>query len=69
MAVAEDLLCSASQNSRISLQRMQAGWLLVAALMALGSSFLHFCFIYIKVFSVLSLTFNLRFCLLLQNNF
>ncbi|NXQ24333.1 HTR5A protein, partial [Alaudala cheleensis] len=37
MAVAEDLLCSASQNSRISLQRMQAGWLLIAALMALGS--------------------------------
>ncbi|NXB73606.1 HTR5A protein, partial [Donacobius atricapilla] len=37
MAVAEDLLCSASQNSRISLQRVQAGWLLIAALMALGS--------------------------------
>ncbi|XP_059705858.1 HEAT repeat-containing protein 5A isoform X4 [Haemorhous mexicanus] len=36
MTVAEDLLCSASQNSRISLQRMQAGWLLVAALMTLG---------------------------------
>ncbi|NXR55938.1 HTR5A protein, partial [Hippolais icterina] len=36
MTVAEDLLCSASQNSRISLQRMQAGWLLIAALMALG---------------------------------
>ncbi|NXT00867.1 HTR5A protein, partial [Jacana jacana] len=36
MGVAEDLLCSASQNSRISLQRTQAGWLLVAALMTLG---------------------------------
>uniref|UniRef100_A0A8C5J255 HEAT repeat-containing protein 5A n=1 Tax=Junco hyemalis TaxID=40217 RepID=A0A8C5J255_JUNHY len=36
MTVAEDLLCSASQNSRISLQRMQAGWLLIAALMTLG---------------------------------
>ncbi|PKU49515.1 heat repeat-containing protein 5a [Limosa lapponica baueri] len=36
MAVAEDLLCSASQNSRISLQRTQAGWLLIAALMTLG---------------------------------
>uniref|UniRef100_A0A8C3QL40 HEAT repeat-containing protein 5A n=1 Tax=Cyanoderma ruficeps TaxID=181631 RepID=A0A8C3QL40_9PASS len=36
MTVAEDLLCSASQNSRISLQRMQAGWLLIAALVALG---------------------------------
>ncbi|NWZ90426.1 HTR5A protein, partial [Nesospiza acunhae] len=37
MTVAEDLLCSASQNSRISLQRMQAGWLLIAALTTLGS--------------------------------
>ncbi|NXB28393.1 HTR5A protein, partial [Eulacestoma nigropectus] len=36
MTEAEDLLCSASQNSRISLQRMQAGWLLIAALMTLG---------------------------------
>ncbi|NXJ17877.1 HTR5A protein, partial [Dicrurus megarhynchus] len=36
MTVAEDLLCSASQNSHISLQRMQAGWLLIAALMTLG---------------------------------
>uniref|UniRef100_A0A8B9IWV3 HEAT repeat-containing protein 5A n=1 Tax=Amazona collaria TaxID=241587 RepID=A0A8B9IWV3_9PSIT len=36
MTVAEDLLCSASQNSRISLQRTQAGWLLIAALMRLG---------------------------------
>lgn len=54
MTVAEDLLCSASQNSRISLQRMQAGWLLIAALMTLGSSFLQFFLIYIKVFSVMS---------------
>ncbi|NXO82773.1 HTR5A protein, partial [Sitta europaea] len=38
MTVAEDLLCSASQNSRMSLQRMQAGWLLIAALMTLGPS-------------------------------
>ncbi|XP_060243460.1 HEAT repeat-containing protein 5A isoform X2 [Meriones unguiculatus] len=36
MALAEDLLCSAAQNSRLSLQRTQAGWLLVAALMTLG---------------------------------
>ncbi|XP_035183617.1 HEAT repeat-containing protein 5A isoform X4 [Oxyura jamaicensis] len=36
MTVAEDLLCSASQNSRISVQRTQAGWLLIAALMTLG---------------------------------
>ncbi|XP_057344489.1 HEAT repeat-containing protein 5A isoform X1 [Manis pentadactyla] len=38
MALAEDLLCSASQNSRLSAQRTQAGWLLIAALMTLGSS-------------------------------
>lgn len=36
MTVAEELLCSASQNSRISVQRTQAGWLLIAALMTLG---------------------------------
>uniref|UniRef100_A0A670Y6H4 HEAT repeat-containing protein 5A n=1 Tax=Pseudonaja textilis TaxID=8673 RepID=A0A670Y6H4_PSETE len=36
MMVAEDLLRSASQNSRISIQRMQSGWLLIAALMTLG---------------------------------
>ncbi|XP_021034626.1 HEAT repeat-containing protein 5A isoform X4 [Mus caroli] len=36
MTIAEDLLCSAAQNSRLSLQRTQAGWLLVAALMTLG---------------------------------
>ncbi|XP_027272111.1 HEAT repeat-containing protein 5A isoform X4 [Cricetulus griseus] len=36
MALAEDLLCSAAQNSRLSLQRTQAGWLLIAAVMTLG---------------------------------
>nr|XP_006116426.1 HEAT repeat-containing protein 5A isoform X2 [Pelodiscus sinensis] len=36
MTVAEDLLCSASQNSRISVQRTQAGWLLISSLMTLG---------------------------------
>ncbi|XP_075805010.1 HEAT repeat-containing protein 5A isoform X4 [Microtus pennsylvanicus] len=36
MALAEDLLCCAAQNSRLSLQRTQAGWLLIAALMTLG---------------------------------
>uniref|UniRef100_A0A8C5QNR6 HEAT repeat-containing protein 5A n=1 Tax=Leptobrachium leishanense TaxID=445787 RepID=A0A8C5QNR6_9ANUR len=36
MTLAEDLLCSASQNSRLSIQRMQAGWLLVASLVTLG---------------------------------
>uniref|UniRef100_A0A7N6F8A7 HEAT repeat-containing protein 5A n=1 Tax=Anabas testudineus TaxID=64144 RepID=A0A7N6F8A7_ANATE len=34
--LAEDLLRSASQNSRISLQRTQAGWLLISALITLG---------------------------------
>jgi|UPI0000F4A361 hypothetical protein len=41
MTIAEDLLCSAAQNSRLSLQRTQAGWLLVAALMTLGNSSLE----------------------------
>uniref|UniRef100_A0A665U7E2 HEAT repeat-containing protein 5A n=1 Tax=Echeneis naucrates TaxID=173247 RepID=A0A665U7E2_ECHNA len=36
LGLAEDLLRSASQNSRISLQRTQAGWLLVSALITLG---------------------------------
>ncbi|XP_032086376.1 HEAT repeat-containing protein 5A isoform X2 [Thamnophis elegans] len=36
MIAAEDLLRSAAQNSRISIQRMQSGWLLIAALMTLG---------------------------------
>uniref|UniRef100_A0A8D2Q469 HEAT repeat-containing protein 5A n=1 Tax=Varanus komodoensis TaxID=61221 RepID=A0A8D2Q469_VARKO len=36
MMIAEDLLRSASQTSRISVQRMQSGWLLIAALMTLG---------------------------------
>ncbi|KAF3700710.1 HEAT repeat-containing protein 5A [Channa argus] len=34
--LAEDLLRSASQNSRISLQRTQAGWLLISSLITLG---------------------------------
>lgn len=36
LALAEDLLRSASQNSRISLERTQAGWLLVSSLITLG---------------------------------
>ncbi|NP_001090667.1 HEAT repeat-containing protein 5A [Xenopus tropicalis] len=36
MSLAKDLLCTASQNSRFSLQRTQAGWLLIASLMTLG---------------------------------
>ncbi|XP_037954233.1 HEAT repeat-containing protein 5B isoform X3 [Teleopsis dalmanni] len=35
---AEELLRSASQNSRMSLNRTQAGWLLIGAIMTLGSS-------------------------------
>lgn len=33
---AEDLLRSASQNSRLSLSRTQAGWLLIGGVMTLG---------------------------------
>ncbi|CAB1331150.1 unnamed protein product [Coregonus sp. 'balchen'] len=36
MGLAEDLLRSATQNSRISIQRTQAGWLLLSALNTLG---------------------------------
>lgn len=36
MSIAEDLLRTAAQNSRLSLQRTQAGWLLLGALMTLG---------------------------------
>ncbi|XP_069049146.1 HEAT repeat-containing protein 5A isoform X2 [Lepisosteus oculatus] len=36
IGLAEDLLRSAVQNSRISVQRTQAGWLLLSALMTLG---------------------------------
>ncbi|XP_060553128.1 HEAT repeat-containing protein 5B-like isoform X2 [Ruditapes philippinarum] len=35
--IAEELLRTASQNSRLSLQRTQSGWLLLGALMTLGS--------------------------------
>ena len=34
--VAEDLLRSAAQNSRLSLPRTQAGWLLIGAVSTLG---------------------------------
>uniref|UniRef100_A0A6Q2Y0Y9 HEAT repeat-containing protein 5A n=1 Tax=Esox lucius TaxID=8010 RepID=A0A6Q2Y0Y9_ESOLU len=36
IGVAEDMLRSATQNSRISIQRTQAGWLLLSALSTLG---------------------------------
>ncbi|KAG8449620.1 hypothetical protein GDO86_016308 [Hymenochirus boettgeri] len=36
MNLAEDLLCTASQNGRMSLQRTQSGWLLIASVMTLG---------------------------------
>lgn len=38
LSLAEELLLSASQNSRISLQRTRAGWLLLSSLTTLGSS-------------------------------
>ncbi|KAJ1103115.1 hypothetical protein NDU88_000543 [Pleurodeles waltl] len=38
LVLAEDLLRSAAQNNRISIQRTQAGWLLISALMTLGSA-------------------------------
>ncbi|XP_032480273.1 HEAT repeat-containing protein 5A isoform X6 [Phocoena sinus] len=41
MTLAEDLLCSAAQNSRLSAQRTQAGWLLIAGLMTLGPAFVN----------------------------
>ncbi|XP_029454843.1 HEAT repeat-containing protein 5A isoform X1 [Rhinatrema bivittatum] len=41
MTLAEDLLCSAAQNGRISVQRTQAGWLLIASLMTLGPAVVH----------------------------
>ncbi|XP_047496501.1 HEAT repeat-containing protein 5B-like isoform X1 [Penaeus chinensis] len=34
--IAEELLRSASQNSRLSLQRTQAGWLIIGSIMTLG---------------------------------
>ncbi|CAN9501938.1 unnamed protein product [Ophioblennius macclurei] len=36
LALAEDLLRSASQNSRMALQRTQSGWLLISSLLTLG---------------------------------
>uniref|UniRef100_A0A673BUG6 HEAT repeat-containing protein 5A n=1 Tax=Sphaeramia orbicularis TaxID=375764 RepID=A0A673BUG6_9TELE len=36
LGLAEDLLRSAAQNSRISLQRTQAGWMLISSLITLG---------------------------------
>ncbi|KAK7148026.1 hypothetical protein R3I93_012360 [Phoxinus phoxinus] len=42
VSIAEDLLRSAAQNSRLSLQRTQAGWLLLGALMTLGPSLVRY---------------------------
>lgn len=39
--LAEDLLRSAAQNSRISIQRTQGGWLLLSALTTLGKLHIH----------------------------
>lgn len=35
--VAEELLRSAAQNSRLSLQRTRTGWLIISALITLGN--------------------------------
>lgn len=43
VSIAEDLLRTAAQNSRLSLQRTQAGWLLLGALMTLGTSPRYLC--------------------------
>ncbi|XP_056464700.1 HEAT repeat-containing protein 5B isoform X1 [Gadus chalcogrammus] len=42
VSIAEDLLRTASQNSRLSLQRTQAGWLLLGSLMTLGPSLVRY---------------------------
>lgn len=42
VSIAEDLLRTAAQNSRLSLQRTQAGWLLLGALMALGPALVRY---------------------------
>ncbi|XP_015428057.1 PREDICTED: HEAT repeat-containing protein 5B [Myotis davidii] len=42
VSIAEDLLRTATQNSRLSLQRTQAGWLLLGALMTLGPSVVRY---------------------------
>ncbi|XP_033835045.1 HEAT repeat-containing protein 5B isoform X1 [Periophthalmus magnuspinnatus] len=42
VSIAEDLLRSAAQNSRLSLQRTQAGWLLLGALMTLGPALVRY---------------------------
>lgn len=36
--VAEELLRSAAQNSRVSLQRTRTGWLIISALITQGTS-------------------------------
>uniref|UniRef100_A0A8D0HG90 HEAT repeat containing 5B n=1 Tax=Sphenodon punctatus TaxID=8508 RepID=A0A8D0HG90_SPHPU len=42
VSIAEDLLRTAAQNSRLSLPRTQAGWLLLGALMTLGPSVVRY---------------------------
>ena len=42
-SIAEELLRTATQNSRLSLQRTQAGWLLLGALMTLGQYCVTLC--------------------------
>lgn len=42
VSIAEDLLRTAAQSTRLSLQRTQAGWLLLGALMTLGPSVVRY---------------------------
>lgn len=51
---AEELLRSASQNSRLSLNRTQAGWLLIGAIMTLGRQSDHVSDVHKKLVPLLS---------------
>lgn len=46
---AEELLRSASQNSRLSLNRTHAGWLLIGAIMTLGILIMTLNILIIKI--------------------
>lgn len=67
MDLADDLLRSAAQNSKISIQRTQGGWLLLSALNTLGNHtnqqlslifgymLIYTIFLYIELFTHLHL--------------
>lgn len=60
MSIAEDLLRTAAQNSRLSLQRTQAGWLLLGALMTLGESHKQCLSLGFKLVAILSSSHHLH---------